>query len=72
MPIYSYACCDCGKEFQTLVRGGETPECPKCASTKLDQQLSLIASPAKGGEADAGACPPEMRAGCACAGSCAH
>ena len=71
MPIYSYACRDCGKEFQMLVRGGETPECPKCASTKLEQQLSLIASPAKGGEGDACAAPA-MAAGCACSGACPH
>lgn len=53
MPIFSYACRDCGKEFQTLVCSGETPECPSCASVHLDQKLSLVASPNKGGE-DAG------------------
>ena len=59
MPIYSYACRDCGEEFQTLVRSGETPACPSCESEKLDQQLSLIASPNKGGEVDSGpACQP--------------
>ena len=59
MPIYSYACRECGEHFQTLVRSGETPACPKCESEKLDQQLSLIASPNKGGEVDSGpACAP--------------
>jgi len=59
MPIYSYACRECGEAFQTLVRSGETPACPSCESEKLDQQLSLIASPHKGGELDSGpACAP--------------
>ena len=63
MPIFSCGCRDCGKEFQTLVRSGETPECPSCASARLEQKLSLVAAPNKGGE-DAGAmaCGP---AGCA-------
>lgn len=72
MPIYAFACRACGKEFQTLVRSDETPECPSCASAELDRQLSLIASPAKGGE-DAGApggcgsgmCPAMAGMGCA-------
>ena len=54
MPIYAYACRDCGGSFQTLVRSDETPECPTCESADLGRQLSLIASPSKGGE-DAGA-----------------
>ncbi len=50
MPIYGYECKKCGSTFQTLVRSGETPECPSCGAVELEQQLSLIASPAKGGE----------------------
>ena len=53
MPIFSYECSDCDAAFQTLVRGGETPVCPSCGGVHLDQQLSLVANPAKGGE-DAG------------------
>ncbi len=72
MPIYAYRCRDCGQEFSTLVMSGETPECERCASVHLDQQLSLIASPNKGGEAApamaAGAC--DMMGGCGCAGAC--
>ena len=59
MPIYRYACDACGEQFQTLVRGGETPACPECGGERLTQQLSLIAEPAKGGAGDA--------AGCCCA-----
>mgnify|MGYP001164737146 CR=1 FL=1 len=63
MPIFSFACRSCGQEFQTLVRSGETPECPSCASAEVERQLSLIAAPNKGGEdSGAAACGP---AGCA-------
>ena len=30
---------------------GETPACPACASEALDQQISLIAQPSRGGDA---------------------
>ena len=53
MPIFAYRCRSCGEQFQTLVMSGETPVCKSCESVDLDQQLSLIASPAKGGEVDA-------------------
>jgi putative FmdB family regulatory protein len=67
MPIYAYHCRDCGEDFETLVMSGEAPACEVCASGDLDQRLSLIASPAKGGEAGAeAAC--EAPGGCACAG----
>ncbi len=56
MPIYSYECRKCGASFQTLVRSGEEPACPSCGAVELEQQLSLIASPAKGGDSDAPAC----------------
>ena len=53
MPIFAYRCRACGEEFQTLVTAGETPACGICESADLEQQLSLIASPNKGGEASA-------------------
>lgn len=67
MPIYAYHCRECGESFQTLVRSGETAVCPSCESEQLDQQLSLIASPNKGGEVEAGvpACSADMPGGCA-------
>jgi len=54
MPLYAYACRDCDDVFETLVMSGETPTCPSCASEKLEQQISLIARPPRGGEAGAG------------------
>ncbi len=48
MPIYAYACADCGHGFETLVRSDETPSCPSCGGARLERQLSLIAKPATG------------------------
>lgn len=44
MPIYEYACQDCGAAFELLVRSDTTPTCPTCASTHLDKQLSVFAT----------------------------
>jgi putative FmdB family regulatory protein len=65
MPIFAYRCRACGSQFQTLVRSGETPVCLACSSADLDQQLSLIAKPSKGGEAST-----EADARCAAMGGC--
>ena len=43
MPIFEYACDACHHEFETLVRSGDTPACPRCAGTALTKQLSLPA-----------------------------
>jgi putative FmdB family regulatory protein len=58
MPIYRYECRSCGADFETLVRSSDTPSCPSCGSTELEQQLSLIASPAKGGNDTSADLPP--------------
>ena len=63
MPIYEYACQDCGAAFELLVRSGTVPECPSCHSTQLDKQLSVFATSASGPE-------PALAAG-PC-GSCGH
>ena len=64
MPIYEYACGQCGHEFETLVRSGSEPDCPSCHSTDLAKKLSVFAT----GTSNAGAAP--MPAG-PC-GSCGH
>ncbi len=51
MPIYEYACRDCGREFEYLTREGQTPSCPSCASHALDKQLSTFAARATSGGA---------------------
>jgi putative FmdB family regulatory protein len=43
MPIYEYTCRECGKQFEQLVRGDSTPECPACQSTRLEKMLSAFA-----------------------------
>ena len=43
MPIFEYLCSGCGKRFEALIRGSEKPHCPKCNSTRLEQQFSAFA-----------------------------
>lgn len=62
MPIYEYACQDCGKQFETLVRSDTVPQCPVCHSTHLEKQLSVFAT--SGGDAAAGAASPGACAAC--------
>ena len=44
MPIYEYACSQCGHQFETLVRTGTVPDCPQCRSTELTKKLSVFAT----------------------------
>lgn len=45
MPIYEYACRECGHEFEALVRSGTAVECPSCRSVELQKRLSVFATP---------------------------
>jgi putative FmdB family regulatory protein len=69
MPLYAYACAQCGHEFETLVRSDETPECPKCGGAKLERLLSLIAKPAAGGPSEPVSACQAMSGGTPC-GAC--
>lgn len=40
MPIFEYTCNDCGRKFDELVLGGETPACPKCGSQHVTKIMS--------------------------------
>jgi putative FmdB family regulatory protein len=40
MPIFEYACRDCGKEFEAFVTQSRTPVCPSCESENLAKMLS--------------------------------
>jgi putative FmdB family regulatory protein len=51
MPIFEYVCKECDHKFEALVFGKQKAACPKCASSKLDPQLSVFAVSAKGGSA---------------------
>ena len=43
MPIFEYTCQECCKEFEAIVQGSETPECPSCRSSNLQKRLSVFA-----------------------------
>ncbi len=47
MPLYSYQCTKCEKEFELLVSSSEVPLCPACGSDKLDQMISRVAPEGK-------------------------
>jgi putative FmdB family regulatory protein len=64
MPIYEYACHQCGHEFEALVRQSTVPQCPSCHSTELEKQLSVFATASAGAKA----APVEMGP----CGSCGH
>lgn len=65
MPIYEYACQDCGREFEALMRADTVPACPNCQSNHLEKQLSVFAT--------AGAPPlSEPAAPMGPCGSCGH
>jgi len=43
--LYDYACKQCGREFEVLIRAGETKtlHCPDCRSTEVERLLSNFA-----------------------------
>jgi putative FmdB family regulatory protein len=45
MPLYEYACRECGHEFEALVFDGDVAECPKCQAKELDRRWSVPAAP---------------------------
>ena len=64
MPIFEYACHDCGHEFEALVRSSTVPDCPSCHSTALDKKLSVFAA--------AGSSQPEPSFAAGPCGTCGH
>lgn len=48
MPIFEYSCRACGRQFEQLIRTGDTPACPACASQDLDKLLSAVAVKTEG------------------------
>jgi len=38
MPLFEYACRDCGRHFEYLTREGQSPACPACASAALEKR----------------------------------
>lgn len=60
MPLFEYRCAACEHEFELLVRNGETPACPECASVQIEKLLSAHAAHRTGSGRlpIAGRCPP--------------
>jgi putative FmdB family regulatory protein len=64
MPIYEYACQDCGKVFEELIvrRSDETDVvCPACKSKQVGRQMSAPAAyggGGGGGHSHGGGCGP--------------
>lgn len=57
MPLFDFRCRECGREFETLVMGSRTPECPACHSTELDKLASTFAARTGGGRSGGSAAP---------------
>lgn len=66
MPLFTYACRDCGSSFELLNKGEPGAACPDCGSVQTDRALSRFA-PMGPARADSPAC--EMGAMC-CGGGC--
>ncbi|KAF1074259.1 zinc ribbon domain-containing protein [Halodesulfovibrio sp. MK-HDV] len=65
MPLYDYACEACGKEFEELVFGDDTPECPECKSPNTHKLLSATKFKMSGGSISA---PTGSSGGSSCSG----
>jgi putative FmdB family regulatory protein len=66
MPLYDYACQECGRQSELLVSGGREPECPDCGSSRLTRQLPIVASPNRGPNAGDAAPRPGGSCGTGC------
>ena len=58
MPIFEYACDDCGTKFEQLVRRSvesDTVRCPNCGQDHLTTQYSTFAAHAGGAKSEAAA-----------------
>lgn len=67
MPIYDYACQECGRVFEVIRSASEDtePPCPACASVRTERRVS---APARcGGLADAPG-PAGLGGGCGSGG----
>ncbi|MBF0111712.1 MAG: zinc ribbon domain-containing protein [Desulfamplus sp.] len=68
MPIYEYKCKKCGKTFEKLVIGSDTPSCPSCSSSELDKLMSACGFISITPSGAAGAVQTKSSAGTSCSG----
>ncbi len=47
MPLYEYACEECGRETELLITPSAQPACPECGSSKMSKLLSIVAVPVR-------------------------
>ena len=57
MPLFEYACKQCDRAFEVLVRATDTPECPSCRSTDLERRFSVFAAHTHGNGTAAASMP---------------
>lgn len=64
MPIFEYACADCGAKFEKLVRSSDANgvKCPSCGAEHVRKELSVFSAPssARSEPSTMGGCPPGM------------
>jgi putative FmdB family regulatory protein len=63
MPIYEYSCRQCTSDFELLIRGSESPQCPQCGSHELEKQFSVPAAHSAS-RSRLPICEPPSDAGC--------
>jgi putative FmdB family regulatory protein len=63
MPLFEYACPDCGHVFEKLVlsRSAKAPECPKCGRDEVVQIFSAFATASSKGMSSGAVCAPSGR-----------
>jgi putative FmdB family regulatory protein len=47
MPLYSYHCAACDKDFELLISSSDKPACPTCDSQSLERLVSRTAPEGK-------------------------
>ncbi|MDO5576407.1 MAG: zinc ribbon domain-containing protein [Fibrobacter sp.] len=69
MPIFEYICEKCGEKFEELVKNEneETVSCPKCNSTEIKKQFSVIGGISMGGGSNS--CNPNCPGASSCGSS---
>jgi putative FmdB family regulatory protein len=65
MPLYEYACPDCRRDCELLIRGQEQPICPSCGGRQLNKLLSVPAPHTAGSSSKAlPSCGPNPSGDC--------